>query len=198
MKNLVVILSLLLAILVVAWLLLSGPFSHLLTVTNSDEEPNNMDLSLIQSFGDCEEAGFPVMESQPRQCALPDGRVYAEEIEITPTYVNSNADLIRVDNPHAGGVVGKEFVVTGEARGNWYFEASFPIEIQSEDGAVIGGSFATAQGDWMTTEFVPFQSEIIDLPSAFTGPAWLILKKDNASGLPENDASVWIPIVVEY
>lgn len=194
MKNLVLILGLLLAILVMAWLLLSGPFSQLLTVTDT-EDPN---LSMIKSFGDCEEAGFPVMESQPRQCALPDGRVYAEEIEVLPVYNNASIDMIRVETPHPGGVVGKEFVVTGEARGNWYFEASFPIEIQTEDGNVLGGSYATAQGDWMTNDFVAFQSEIIDLPSAFRGPAWLILRKDNPSGLPENDASVWIPIVVEY
>lgn len=197
MKNLVLILGLLLAILVMGWLLLSGPFSHLLKISNV-EEPNQIDLAAITSFEDCEAAGFPVMESYPRQCALPDGRVYAEEIEVLPVYDNASADMIRVDNPHPGGVVGKEFVVTGEARGNWYFEASFPIEIQSETGAVIGGTIATAEGDWMTTDFVPFKSEMIDLPSAFTGPAWLILKKDNPSGLPENDASVRIPIVVEY
>ncbi len=197
MKNLVLILGLLLAILVMGWLLLSGPFSHLLKISNV-EEPNQIDLAAIKSFEDCEAAGFPVMESYPRQCALPDGRVYAEEIEVLPVYDNASADMIRVDNPHPGGVVGKEFVVTGEARGNWYFEASFPIEIQSETGAVIGGTIATAEGDWMTTDFVPFKSEMIDLPSAFTGPAWLILKKDNPSGLPENDASVRIPIVVEY
>lgn len=197
MKNLVVILALLLAVLVMGWLLLSGPFSNLLKVSNV-EEPNNIDLATIQSFEDCEAAGFPVMESYPRRCALPDGRVYAEEIEVLPVYDNASADMIRVDNPHAGGVVGKEFMVTGAARGNWYFEASFPIEIQSETGAIIGGTIATAEGDWMTTDFVPFKSEMIDLPSAFTGPAWLILKKDNPSGLPENDASVRIPIVVEY
>jgi hypothetical protein len=197
MKNLVIILGLLLAILVMAWLLLASPFSQLLTVTEI-EDRNEVDLAAIKSFEDCEEAGFPVMESYPRQCALPDGRVYAEEIEVKPTYVNASADMIQVDNPYAGAVVGKEFMVTGEARGNWYFEASFPIEIQSENGDVIGGSIGTAEGDWMTEEFVPFKSEMIDLPSAFTGPAWLILKKDNPSGLPENDASVWIPIVVEY
>ena len=66
------------------------------------------------------------------------------------------------------------------------------------DGNVIAGSFATAEGDWMTTEFVSFKSEMIDLPSAYIGPATLVLKKDNPSGLPENDASLSIPIVVEY
>ena len=129
---------------------------------------------------------------------LPDGRVYAEEIEVQPEYYNASENLIKVENPHPGGVVGKEFIVTGEARGYWFFEASFPIEVVGVDGNTIAGSYATAEGDWMTEDFVSFKSEIIDLPSAYTGPATLILKKDNPSGLPENDASISIPIVVEY
>lgn len=175
-----------------------------LVVINSEDESkvdDYVDLKLdegILSFTDCERAGYPVMESHPRRCALPDGRVFAEEIKVEPVYQNSSADMIVVENPHPGGVVGKEFVVTGMARGSWFFEASFPIEVIGADGNVIAGSFATAESDWMTTEFVEFKSEIIDLPSAYLGPATLIVRKDNASGLPEHDASVSIPIVVEY
>jgi len=155
-------------------------------------------LEEIRSFADCERAGYPVMESYPRQCAVPDGRTYAEEIVVEATYENASADMITVELPYPGAVVGKEFKIMGEARGNWYFEASFPIEIVSPSGSVIAGSFATAQGDWMTTEFVPYESEIIDLPSAYRGPATVILRKDNPSGLPENDAFMSFPIVVEY
>ncbi len=170
-------------------------------VTSNQEAPTTTpepSLEEITSFEGCVEAGYPVQESYPRRCALPDGRVYAEEIEVQPEYDNASADLIKVENPHPGGVVGKEFVVTGEARGYWFFEGSFPIEVVGADGNTIAGSYATAEGDWMTEDFVSFKSEIIDLPSAYTGPATLILKKDNPSGLPENDASILIPIVVEY
>lgn len=175
-------------------------FSGWYFLNRDTENPDATKPSLeeITSFLECEAAGYPVMESYPRQCALPDGRVYAEEIEVRPEYDNASEDLIKVENPHPGGVVGKEFRVTGEARGYWFFEASFPIEVVGADGNTIAGSFATAEGDWMTEDFVAFKSEIIDLPSAYTGPATLILKKDNPSGLPENDASVMIPIVVEY
>lgn len=152
----------------------------------------------ITSFKECEAAGYSVRESYPRQCALPDGRVYAEEIAVQPEYENASENLIKVETPHVGGVVGKEFVVTGEARGYWFFEASFPIEVVGADGNTIAGSHANAEGDWMTEDFVSFKSEVIDLPSAYTGPATLILRKDNPSGLPENDASISIPITVEY
>lgn len=196
MKNTVVIIGLMAAAGALLWLLATGSLSSLLPVETDNGRP--ADLSSIKSFTECEAAGYPIRESYPRQCALPDGRVYAEEIMVEAKYENSDADMIRVETPHPGGVVGKEFVVTGEARGPWFFEASFPIDIVGENGNVIGGSFATAEGEWMTTNFVPFKSEIIDLPSAYIGPAWLVLKKDNPSGLPENDASMWIPIVVEY
>ncbi|MEX2341260.1 MAG: Gmad2 immunoglobulin-like domain-containing protein [Candidatus Paceibacterota bacterium] len=162
------------------------------------ETTEQLDTEAITSFEECEAAGYPIQESYPRRCALPDGRVYAEEIEVQPTYTNANEDLIKVENPHPGGVVGKEFVVTGEARGYWFFEATFPIEVVGATGDIIAGSYATANGDWMTEEFVSFTSEIIDLPSAYVGPATLILHRSNASGLPEHDASISIPIVVEY
>lgn len=197
MKILVIILGLILTILLVVWGMMT---LGLLTKTPQDNVDNSVsvDVAVIRSFGDCASAGFPVMESFPRRCNTPDGRTFAEETAVYPTYSNSSPEMIVVENPHGGGVVGKEFVVIGEAVGNWFFEASFSIEVLGEDGNVIAGSFATAEGDWMTTEFVPFKSEIIDLPSAYIGPATLVLKKANPSGLPENDASLSIPIVVEY
>jgi hypothetical protein len=166
--------------------------------TEPRDDGANLNLEEIRSFEDCAAAGLPVMESYPRQCNTPDGRNFAEEIEIVPTYTNASSDMIVVELPYPGAVVAKEFVVVGEARGNWFFEASFPIEVLDMDGNTIAGSFATAEGEWMTTDFVSFKSELIDLPSAYTGPATLVLRKDNPSGLPENDASVSFPIVVEY
>ncbi len=170
-----------------------GPF-----VRENRDEGAAVSVEDILSFEDCEAAGLPVMESYPRQCRTPDGRLFAEEIKVEPTYENASADLIVVDNPHPGGVTGKEFVIVGQARGQWFFEGSFPIEVIGADGNQIAGSFATAEGEWMTTDFVRFKSETLDLPSAYRGPATLILRRHNASGLPEHDASISIPIVVEY
>ncbi len=111
------------------------------------------------------------------------------------TYKNSDSDLIQIKSPMPGETVGKEFKITGKARGNWYFEASFPIELTTPDGQVLGGGIGQAKGNWMTEDFVEFSGEM-QTPSAFYGPAILILKKDNPSGMPENDASVSIPIII--
>lgn len=120
-----------------------------------------------------------------------------KEPVIEPTYVNASADLIQVELPYPGAVTGKEFTIIGKARGYWFFEASFPVELRTLDGNILGGGVATAQDDWMTEDFVNFTAEM-QTPSAFIGPAILILKKDNPSGLPENDASVSFPITVEF
>lgn len=110
------------------------------------------------------------------------------------TYRNASDNLIRVVSPQPGDAVPGTFTLTGEARGNWYFEASFPIEIVDANGARILQMPIQAQGEWMTTEFVPFSTEVV-VPN-YRGPATLILHKDNASGLPEHDASVSMPIVI--
>jgi hypothetical protein len=113
-----------------------------------------------------------------------------------PTYMNASADKIVVDSPKPGEAVGTTFSVMGKARGNWYFEASFPLQVLSSQGSLLKEMPVQADGEWMTTEFVPF-SETVTLPPGTKGAATLILKNDNPSGLPENDASISIPIYIQ-
>lgn len=103
---------------------------------------------------------------------------------------------VSVLSPVKESTVGKTFVVMGQAPGNWYFEASFPIEVRDASGAVLTTVVAQAQSDWMTTELVPFLAEVA-LTGSYTGPATLVLKRDNPSGLPENDDQLEIPIVIQ-
>ncbi len=155
------------------------------------------DVSNIMSFEDCEKAGYPVMESHPRQCKTPDGRTYAEELPEKITYINSSEDLIKVELPFPGAVTGKEFSVVGQARGVWFFEASFPIKLLDKDGNTLDTAIAQAQGDWMTEDFVLFKANL-KAPESYIGPATIVLIKDNPSGIPEKDASISFPITVEY
>lgn len=113
------------------------------------------------------------------------------------SYMNASADLITISTPLPGAVTGKEFLVKGAARGTWFFEASFPIEVLDLGGTRIAIAVAQAEGEWMTTEFVPF-SAMVRIPETYIGPAMLILRKDNPSGLPEHEASVSYPITIEY
>ncbi len=113
------------------------------------------------------------------------------------TKENNSSDLIKVELPFPGAVVGKQFSVIGEARGYWFFEASFPVELLDKDGKILATAIAQAEGDWMTENFVPFKADLV-VPETYIGPATLVLKRDNPSGLAENDASISFGINVEY
>jgi len=112
------------------------------------------------------------------------------------TYKNASADLIEVESPLPNAVTGKDFSVIGKARGNYFFEASFPIDLLDKDGNILVQTYASAEGDWMTTDFVPFKSDI-KIPTDYAGPATLVLKKDNPSDMRELDASISFPIIIE-
>lgn len=110
------------------------------------------------------------------------------------TWNNADEDMIKLDLVRPGVTVLPKFIVSGEARGQWYFEASFPVEVLDKDGKQIGQGIAQAQGEWMTEEFVPFRAELN--VGDYSGPATLVLKKDNPSGIEKNDASLSVPVEV--
>ncbi len=101
--------------------------------------------------------------------------------------------MIKVDFPKPGDTVSSPLKVTGQARGNWYFEASFPVKLFDANGKQIAVIPAKANGEWMTAEFVPFEATLVFAqPETATGT--LVLKRDNPSGMPQNDASISIPV----
>ncbi len=107
-------------------------------------------------------------------------------------------EMITVDFPKPDTVVTSPLIVTGRARGNWFFEASFPVSLVNWDGLIIAQGVATAKGDWMTTELVPFEAVLeFEKPELYPERGALILQKDNPSGLPQNDAAIEIPIRFE-
>lgn len=104
-------------------------------------------------------------------------------------------DTIVITAPMPQAVVSSPLRVAGRARGTWYFEASFPVVLTNASGTVIAQVPAQAQGDWMTTAFVPFEATLTFASQSSGTVGSLILKKDNPSGLPENDDSRTIPVV---
>jgi hypothetical protein len=112
-------------------------------------------------------------------------------------YVNASGDTVLVDSPRPGAVVGKSFSVMGRARGSWFFEASFPVEVLDQSGNVVASAPATTTAPWMTNDLIPFRANLM-VPASYIGPATILLKKDNPSGQSENDASVSYPVTVRY
>ena len=120
----------------------------------------------------------------------------------TPPAGQTDDTLIRITYPRPGETVVSPITLTGEARGNWYFEASFPIVIVDWDGRIIGQGHAEAQSDWMTTEYVPFRAtltfvrlEINDANMLYATRGAIIFKNDNPSGDPAKDKAVEVPVV---
>ena len=102
--------------------------------------------------------------------------------------------LLRVTTPRTGNTVTSPLRVSGEARGTWFFEASFPVRLLNQDGQEIAIAPAEARSEWMTESFVPFEAML-----EFSAPApgtsgTLVLEKNNPSGLSEQDDEFRIPV----
>lgn len=132
----------------------------------------------------------PVTEPEPEPTAPAFVPVAEPEPEGAAPLVYK--DLVTLTAPRAGDVVSSPLQITGEARGNWYFEASFPAELRDADGNLLAGAIVEAQSDWMTEDYVPFAATLIFETTASEGE--LILKKSNPSGLPENDDELRVPV----
>lgn len=154
------------------------------------------DDSKVTDFASCAAAGNAVLESYPRQCNAND-KNFVENIgnEL------EKADLIRLAVPRPNQTITSPLSITGSARGPWFFEGSFSVVLTDWDGKIIAESLATADGEWMTEEFVPFVS-LLEFVSPyqegsedFMRRGTIILKKDNPSGLPENDDALEIPVM---
>jgi hypothetical protein len=150
---------------------------------------NNKKIAAITNFEECAAAGYPILESYPEQCRTPDGRSFTRDIgnEL------EKQDLIKVSLPRPNATIKSPVTIQGEARGYWFFEASFPVRIIDSDNKELGRGVAQAKSDWMTENFVPFEVTI-QFSAPMTKKGTLILEKDNPSGLQENADQLIIPV----
>ena len=105
----------------------------------------------------------------------------------------AKGDLIRVISPRPDDIISSPVLVEGEARGFWFFEASFPIRLFDAGGNELAVKPVQAIGEWMTEDFVPFKL-ILNFPVPDSGTGTLVLEKDNPSGLPEYADELRIPV----
>lgn len=143
-----------------------------------------------EEFFACQQAGGATTMVYPRRCNPKANVQYIEEV--TGNY-NEKLSFIRLDTPWPTAPIKSSVTVTGEAR-TWYFEASFPVTVETESGVVLGTGVAQAQGDWMTDQFVPFEVTVEFPPQTAFTRGYLVFHKDNPSGLPEHDDSMRVPI----
>lgn len=152
---------------------------------NSSQHP----VSQIKNFEECLAAGNAIMESYPRQCRTEDGIMFIEDIGNGL----DKKDLITVESPRPNEVIKSPLEILGDARGVWFFEASFPVKLLDGDGNVLAQTPAAAKGEWMTENFVSFSANLtFEKPTTARGT--LVLEKDNPSNLPEYSDLLIIPV----
>lgn len=165
------------------------PAAQSITPEDDQEEGQDEDENIIKNFDECVADGNSVMESYPAKCKTADGKTFAEDIgnemELT--------DLIMIYSPRPNAKIASPLTISGKARGNWFFEADFPVKLFDAAGNIITSGIAVTQSNWMTQDFVEFLVTLeFEIPPTPTGK--LILEKDNPSGLPEHDNQLIVPI----
>ena len=143
------------------------------------------DVIAIYDFATCAEAGYPVAESQPRTCRTPNGTVYTETNQENPEVI--------VETPTQNALVTSPLRVKGKARGFWFFEANLPVTLKDQNGKILAQKGFQAKGEWMTTDHVEFE-DTLTFQTPTTEFGVLLIEKDNASGLPQFDASFAVPV----
>ncbi|MBP7670736.1 hypothetical protein KA119_00390 [Candidatus Gracilibacteria bacterium] len=99
---------------------------------------------------------------------------------------------IVVESPVADSVVSSPLAISGEAKGGWFFEGSFPVYLLDANGEELAASYVTAQSNWMTADFVDFTGSLDFVATTERGT--LLFKNDNPSGLAENEVSFEVPV----
>jgi len=109
----------------------------------------------ITNFEECVAAGNPVLESYPRKCDTPNESF----LENIGNELEMMSQII-VYYPRPNNVIEESFVVTGEARGTWFYEGTLPIKLIAEDETVLYDDLIITDVYWMTEDFVPFEIPI--------------------------------------
>lgn len=133
-----------------------------------------------------ERAVAPVVSTPTPQGTQPAGKLSAD-------MAADPEQMVELSSPLPSQLV-SPVTLTGRARGPWYFEASFPVELRDSSNAVIITAVAQAQSDWMTENWVPFTVTLSFPAQPIGSTGTLVLKKDNPSGESVNDASLVIPV----
>ena len=123
---------------------------------------------------------------------------------------NSNSDIVILDKTEILG--NKDDLISfsivpnakvhgvlsyrGTIKGGYFFEANILVGVADANQKIIRQSNGVAKSEWMTIDPVDFEGNI-DFSGLPVGKAYLEIHNDNASGLPENDKKILIPIIIE-
>lgn len=118
----------------------------------------------------------------------------SDSIEVIPVDPPNKSNLL-ISAPESGQLISSPLVIKGRVSGSWFFEASLPISLVDSNDLVIAKHYVSADGEWMTSNPVSFSGEIsFTINEETTDSGYLIIHKNNPSGLSENDGAIKMPI----
>lgn len=139
---------------------------------------------------------FILVTSTPTQAPMtivPSGTTQQNTTQYPEPVPTTQNEHIIVTSPAEGSRITSPLTLTGSSAG-WYFEGSFPVELTDDQGNIIAQKYVTAQGNWMTADFVPFKGTLeFTVPTGVTR-GYLIFKKDNPSGEARFDEEFLVPV----
>lgn len=115
-----------------------------------------------------------------------------KDINVRPNDLNN---LIIITSPIKDSQISSPLRLVGRARGNWFFEGSFPVILKDNYGNTIASGNVTAQGEWMTEDFVPFLGTLQFNNYIKGSKGVLVFKNDNPSDDRSLDKSIEVPII---
>ncbi|HEX6977248.1 MAG TPA: Gmad2 immunoglobulin-like domain-containing protein [Patescibacteria group bacterium] len=106
---------------------------------------------------------------------------------------NPNISVI-VTSPIYGSKIASPLLISGTVPPGWMFEGTFPVKILDSKRNVIATGIGkeTTPGSWQSQNPVQFSAQISFNTTDRSG--FVLIEKDNPSGLPENDKTFEIPV----
>lgn len=106
----------------------------------------------------------------------------------------ATSELLEIEAPLPKQNISSPLEIKGKARGQWYFEGNFPVVLEDSKGNILARGAAEAQGQWMTSDFVPFELTLTYRNAPSNEVGHLVFQRANASGKSENDQSLRLPV----
>jgi len=101
--------------------------------------------------------------------------------------------FVRVHTPVANALAKSPLHITGEARGSWYSDASFPLVLYDYAGRELTRGYAQAQGEATGDGFVPFEAEL-DFACGDAQRGTLVLHRASKAAAPDGADALRVPV----
>ncbi len=114
--------------------------------------------------------------------------------KIDPVVLGNKADLVSFSTT-PGQKVSGVVKFTGSVKNSYFFEGNIVINVVDATANIVLKSNAKSTTDWMTSGPVSFSGSL-DFSGLQKGYYYIEIHNDNASGLPANDKSILVPVVI--